>query len=221
MVRAWDGPTRLFKWTFVLLILAAPISKNFGDVLLTWHRYNGYAILILVVWRVLWGFAGSTTARFATWVRPFAAPGYARDLLTGRKRRFLGHNPLGGLMVLALMAAVSMQVLAGFFTTDDIVVDGPLVHLAPSALVKAASNWHETGLLVIGALAAIHILANFWYSFAKDENTIGAMATGYKPAGPFEDAPETRGGSWKRAGLCLAIAVGLVFGGMIALGGKL
>jgi cytochrome b len=220
-VRAWDGPTRLFKWTLVLLVLAAPISKNFGDVLLTWHRFNGYAILTLIVWRVLWGFFGSTTARFATFVRPLGALGYARDLFTGRRRRFLGHNPLGGLMVLALMAAVTAQAMAGLFTTDDIVVDGPFVHLAPVWLVKAASNWHATGVLVIAGLAAVHIMANFWSSFARDENTIGAMATGVKPAAAFEDAHETQGGSWARAGLCLVAALALVVGGMIAVGGRL
>jgi cytochrome b len=154
-------------------------------------------------------------------VRPLGALTYARDLVSGRKRRFLGHNPLGGLMVLALLGAVTLQALAGLFTTDDIVVDGPFVHLVSSTIVKAASNWHETGILVIAGLAAVHILANLWYSFARDENTIGAMATGLKRGGAFEDAPETQGGSWARAGLCLVIAVIVVFGGMILVGGRL
>jgi cytochrome b len=221
MVRAWDAPTRLFKWTLVALVVSAPLAKNFGDVLLTWHRWNGYAILTLIVWRILWGFAGSTTARFSTFVRPLGALSYARDLVTGRPRRFLGHNPLGGLMVLALMAAVTAQGLAGLFTTDDIVVDGPLVRIASGALVKAASNYHETGFLIVLALAVVHIAANVWYSVVKKDHTIRAMATGVKPAVAYEDAAETQGGSWLAAAICLVVAGAVVFGGIIAVGGRL
>src|SRR3954465_728097 len=72
-VPAWDLPTRLFKWTLVLLVLLGWVSHRYGDVTLTWHTWNGYAVLILLVFRLLWGVFGSSTARFSTWVpRPRA-----------------------------------------------------------------------------------------------------------------------------------------------------
>jgi cytochrome b len=220
-VRAWDLPTRVFKWTLVFLVICAPISTKVGDVMMTWHRWNGMAIVTLLVWRVLWGVAGSTTARFATFVRPLGAFGYARDLLLGRTRKFLGHNPLGGLMVLALLAAVATQATAGMFTSDDIVVDGPLVAVAPVAWEKLASRIHHNGFLIIASLAIVHVAAVFWYRAFRNENLIGPMVFGAKPAGAYEDARETRGGSVMLALALLGLAVVLVFGGLWAVGGRM
>lgn len=218
-VLAWDGPTRLFKWAFVALIVMAPLSNKFGDSTLLWHKLNGYAILTLVLFRLLWGFAGGTTARFSSFIRsPATILGYGLDSVRGVKRRFLGHNPLGALMVLALLAVAAAQGLTGLFTTDDIIVEGPLVPLASSAWVKTASVFHHTGFKLVLILSALHILANFAYTFVKKDNLIRPMVTGWKPEGAYEDASEAEAGSWLTAAICLAIAAAIVWGGLALFG---
>lgn len=214
-VLAWDGPTRLFKWVFVALIVMAPLSNKLGDATLIWHKLNGYAILTLILFRILWGFAGGTTARFGGFVRsPLAALGYGLDSLRGARRRFLGHNPLGAYMVLALLAMAAAQGIAGLFTTDDIIVEGPLVPLVSTAVVKAASAFHENGFKLILILSVVHVLANFAYTFLKKDNLIHPMVTGWKPADAYEDAPEAVAGSWAGAAACLAFAAAIVWGGL-------
>lgn len=212
MVLAWDAPTRLFKWSLVVLVVLAPISKNFGDVMLVWHKVNGYAILTLLLWRLMWGFAGGTTARFTSFVRPIGAIGYGLDLLRGRTRHFLGHNPLGGLMVLALIAALLMQATLGLFTTDDIVVDGPFVSKVSSEAVKFASKWHQDGFKIILVLVTLHVAASLFYKFVKKDDLIRPMVTGVKPAGAYEDVPSARGGSTGLALGLLMLSAALVFG---------
>lgn len=123
-VPAWDLPTRAFHWTLLALIVWAWVSVSFaealGDTTLVYHRANGLAILTLIVWRILWGFAGSSTSRFTGFVRgPITVASYAGALLRGRAPRYLGHNPMGGLMVLALLATVATIGSLGLFAVDD------------------------------------------------------------------------------------------------------
>jgi cytochrome b len=229
-VEAWDLPTRLFHWTLVALIVSAWVSYEFsealGDIDLVWHRWNGLAALTLIVWRLLWGIAGSPTARFASFVRgPSAALGYARALLAGKLPRYLGHNPLGAYMVLALLAAVAAQGTLGLFAVDDNdLTGGPLYRLVSEATNKWATRWHAWSFnYVILTLAAVHITANALYGLVKKEPLIRAMVTGRKPASHYEDA----NGAWivarplLRAAICLVIAAAIVAGSILSLGGRL
>lgn len=218
-VLAWDAPTRLFKWSLAVLVLAQPLMKAAGGPTLLSHRMTGYVILTLVLWRLLWGVFGGSTARFSAFVRsPVAAFGYAADLARGRPRRFLGHNPLGAFMILALMAAVTAQGVAGLFTSDDIFLEGPFGHLVPREFVKAMSVWHDRGYLLILALVAVHVSANVFYSVFKRDNLIGAMLTGRKPAGAYEDAAEAEPGSWAVAAGLAVVAGVIVWGGLALFG---
>jgi cytochrome b len=229
-VSAWDLPTRLFHWTLVLGIVSAWVSYEFaeslGDETLVWHRVNGLAVLILVVWRILWGVLGSSTARFATFVRaPAAVLAYARSLLVAPPQHYLGHNPLGALMVLAFLATVSLIGGLGLFATDDNdLVGGPLYRLANEAQSKAAAHWHGTlfdSLLL--PLVGLHVAAIVFYGLVKKEPLLRAMLTGMKPAGPYEDAREADIAERPAlsALLCLIVASALVLGGILALGGRL
>lgn len=229
-VRAWDLPTRLFHWTLVLLIVSAWLTYEFaeaiGDETLVWHRVIGLAVLVLVVWRALWGFAGSSTSRFADFVRgPRAWFSYARGLVNGQAQRFLGHNPLGGLMVLTLLAVVAVQAGLGLFAVDDNdLVGGPLYRLISEDGNQRAAGLH--GLLfenVLLPLVGIHLLANILYVLVKREPLIRAMVTGRKPAEDYEDAGEAKiiERPLLRAALCLAVAAVIVLGGIVALGGRL
>lgn len=229
-VRAWDLPTRVFHWTLLVLVVSAWTSYEFaeriGDETLIWHRANGLAILTLVVWRLLWGLVGSSTARFANFVRPpGAAVRYAKGLLTGGGPRYLGHNPLGALMVLAFLAALAVMGSLGLFATDDNdLVGGPLYRLVSEAGNVRATRLHGFVFnFVLLPLAAIHIAAVLIYTLVKKEPLVQAMVRGEKPAAPYTDAAEATivERPLLRAFACLIAAAAIVLGGILALGGSL
>ena len=229
-VRAWDLPTRAFHWTLVTLLFGSwatfEYAEKLGDNTLRWHRYSGYAILCLLVWRLLWGFVGSSTSRWSSFVRwPWTAARYFADVTRNRERHFLGHNPMGAYMILALLGAVALQASLGLFTVEhNDTAWGPLYKLVPEA--KAATvNYLHTRLFnyLILPLIALHITANALYGFFKNDPLVRAMITGTKPAGRYEDATEAM--VVRRPTLlalaCLLIAGAIVFGIIAALGGKL
>lgn len=230
MVRAWDLPTRVFHWSLVSLIAAAwatfQYSEQLGDPKLGWHRWTGYAVLVLVVWRAAWGFVGSSTSRFARFVRaPHAALRYAADLVSGRGRHFLGHNPLGAWMVLALLALVTFQGATGLFTVEhNDLTAGPLYKLVSEEAQKILTRWHRLFFdWVLLPAIALHVTANVLYGLVKREPLIRAMVTGRKPAQPYEDEAEAR---LAPRPLTLAVAVlaasaALVFGPLLWFGGRL
>ncbi len=230
MVPAWDLPTRVFHWTLVLLIACAWLTFEFSEELddprLVWHRWNGLSLLTLIVWRMLWGFAGPPNVRFKTFVRgPAAALQYARDLATGKPRHFLGHNPAGGLVVVILIALVAAIGTLGLFALEhNDNATGPLYRYAGEAWAKVFTSWHrflfEPVLLIV---IAIHVAANVLYGIVKKEPLIPAMITGRKPAAAYEDVtdPITLAHPVRRALALLAISAVIVFGGILALGGKL
>lgn len=228
--RAWDLPTRVFHWTLVLLILSAWVSYEFaedlGDETLVWHRANGLAILTLVVWRVLWGILGSSTARFASFVRhPAAILAYVKDQLTRSAPRYLGHNPLGALMVLALLAALAIIAGFGLFATDDNdLVGGPLYRLVDEAQNARAARLHDKLFnFLLLPLIALHVTVTVLYTLVKKEPLIQAMFSGRKPAEPYADAAEATiaGRPLARAFVCLIAAAVIVLGGILAAGGRL
>ncbi|HRY05737.1 MAG TPA: cytochrome b/b6 domain-containing protein [Hyphomicrobiaceae bacterium] len=229
-VTAWDLPTRLFHWAIAVLVLTAWVSyrysESFSDYLLKVHRWNGLAILTLLVWRLLWGLAGTSTSRFSNFIAsPGAALSYGRDLLTGRSRRFLGHNPLGAWMVIALLATLFAQASLGLFTVEhNDLTAGPLYRLVSEAATKQASHWHHIVFeWVLLPLVALHILANLLYGLIKKEPLILAMITGKKPAEPYEDEREARQerGSLARAAAFLVVAAVFVLGGIRLVAGRL
>lgn len=228
-VRVWDWPTRAFHWLLVSLIVAAFLSHRFGaalgDPTLRWHRWNGYAILVLLVFRLIWGVVGSSTSRFAAFVRgPGFTLNYALDFLRGKKRAYLGHNPLGTVMILVLLAAVLIQGVLGLFTLEhNEIVAGPLKRLLSDEATELVSKLHVKGFDIILVCIAIHIAANTGYAMLAKEPLIKAMVTGKKPAHPYEDEAE----AWivpnvsARAAICLGASVVLVFGAITALGGRI
>ena len=229
-VRAWDLPTRLFHWLLAALVLFAWVSWRYsealGDPALKLHRWNGHAILVLVVWRLLWGLFGSSTSRFSAWLWwPWTAVAYGWEILRGRTPVYLSHNPLGSYMILVLLAAVTAQAVSGLLTVEhNDATAGPLYRLISEERQKVITGWHTWWFYwVILALVPIHILANLWYGLAKKEPLITAMITGKKPAEAYEDAPEAVivARPLLRALVCLLVATALVFGTIFALGGKM
>jgi cytochrome b len=220
-VRAWDLPTRLFKWSLVALILTAWVSSGFNDPDMTVHKAAGYGVLVLVVYRLLWGIFGSSTARFSSFVRsPAAAWAHLKALRQNSARPYLGHNPAGGLMVIGLIAACSVQVLLGLFSSDGVTASGPFAELVGDNISSWAASIHAAWFyFAILTLAGSHIAVNFFYQFVKRDNLIGAMITGRKKREAYVDGNEASGGSLPVAVVCLLSAVGLVYGTVTLLGG--
>jgi cytochrome b len=192
------------------------------------HIWNGYAVLILLVFRLLWGFLGSSTARFSAWVSsPWRAVSYTAELMSGRGRPYLSHNPLGAWMIILLLATVGFQAVSGLFTVDSNgLAGGPFANLDfgdPTPLQRFMTRYHHWLYYVLLMVATVHVAVNLIYQFAKNDPVIHAMITGEKPVEPFADQPEMRAprGLALRALLCLAAAITIVLGGVKLAGGSL
>ena len=223
--RVWDLPVRLFHWTLVVLMTVSYFTGQAGGDWMKFHFWSGYCILALLLYRIAWGFVGSTTARFVDFVRgPTAALAHLRELLGRDKPREAGHNPLGGAMVVALLGAVLLQVAAGLFSadTDTGLVSGPLARLVPDKWVDRATSVHHLWINVILLMVALHVLAAVIYLVWKRQNLIAAMLHGRKPVDdvvpPGKAVPELVFASgWLALGLLIAAAVVVYF--IVRLGG--
>ena len=178
-VAVWDLPTRLFHWSLVTLIC---ISWYCGETgVMRWHMLSGQAILTLLLFRLAWGLVGSQSARFSDFVKgPGAVLGYARGLLAGRPEPWIGHNPLGGWMVIALLMVLLIQAGSGLFANDDIFSEGPLANLVSKETSDNLTRLHKANFNLLLVLAALHIAAAFYYLLVKGENLIRPMITGRK-----------------------------------------
>ena len=197
----WDLPVRLFHWTLAALILFSwwSVHNHHTD----WHIWSGCAILTLLIFRLLWGFVGSSTARFSTFVRgPRAIAGYWRGTWRG-----IGHNPLGALSVLALLAAVAVQVGLGLFSEDeDGLYMGPLAQLISVDASDKARDLHETWFNVILVLIALHLIAILYYR-ARGRKLTLPMITGRAEVEPGTEP--MRPGKWWVALVCLVAAIAI------------
>jgi cytochrome b len=183
-VAVWDAPVRFVHWLIALLI---PFSWWTAEQeMMEWHYRSGLTILGLLVFRLIWGVIGSSTARFASFVR---GPRRILDHLRGRREFMLGHNPLGALSVLALLAMLVAQVTLGLFAADeDGLESGPLAHLVDADLGEKLTELHETGFYILLVLIALHVTAILFYLLVKRRNLVAPMITG-KIAAPPDTAP--------------------------------
>ena len=241
-VRVWDAPTRVFHWLLVILVFCAwasfEYSDKVGDTSLLWHRLNGYAILVLLIWRLLWGVVGSPAGRFTNFLFwPWKAAKYAFNTVRGREAHFLGHNPLGSYMIVALLGLLAFQGSLGLFATEhNYVTWGPLSSIVDEETSKTLTKLHawlfdNVLLIFIG----VHIIVNILYRLIKKDQLIEAMVIGSKPPAEYADqqlaiddpsdtqAPassRTKPASLRRAVACLILAIGIFIGSVWALGGK-
>ena len=185
IIRVWDLPIRLFHWLLVLCIIGSFVSVNIGGNAIQWHAYFGYSVMTLLIFRIIWGFVGSTHARFISF---FPTKKTVLAYLQGKAPHSIGHNPMGALSVFALLFALCVQVTTGLFVDDEIAFQGPLVKYASSSVVSFLSEIHEGNQVVILALIAIHIAAIWFYKKFKGENLIKPMISGDKEIDPSEEA---------------------------------
>lgn len=183
-VRVWDLPTRFFHWSLLALVAIAWISAEADGVLFNIHIFSGISILALIVFRIFWGIFGSTHSRFLSFIRPWAeVRAYGQQMLSRERPRHLGHNPIGGWMVMALLAILSATVLTGLLASDDDNI-GPLAVHVSRSLSHAMENIHEglTGLLA--TLIGIHVMGVLVHGLIDGENLPRAMWTGDKFVDP-------------------------------------
>ena len=205
LTRIWDLPTRLFHWALAALVVFSLVTAKLGGLWMDWHMRSGYAVLALVLFRLLWGFAGSHYARFETFVRgPRAILAY----LTGKSRHGAGHNPLGALSVLALLAMLLVQASAGLFANDDIFTEGPLAKFVSAAASTQLTRLHKQGETVLYVLVGLHVVAVVYYTVYRSEPLLRTMLRGDRAieASPAQDDLALR----LRALLLLALCAGLV-----------
>lgn len=200
-IRVWDLPTRLFHWSLVAAVTVAIVTGEIGGSLMPIHAKAGLAIFGLVAFRLVWGFVGSTHARFLNFV-PTA--GRIKAYLKGRWQGE-GHNPLGAFSVFALLGLLAVQAGTGLFGNDDIAFTGPLYALIDEDFALKLTGLHRQLANVLLVLTALHVVAIFIYVVLKKNNLIKPMVTGWK---------DVRHGSSARqgsvAGLIVAVLVAVV-----------
>lgn len=180
-ITVWDLPTRLFHWALVVLIALQFASGEFELLSMAWHYWLGYATLALIVFRVLWGFFGSSTSRFAEFVRgPAAAARYALASVRGSEPVVIGHNPLGGWSVLLMLACILLQSISGLFASDDLTESGPLAARVSDETVKWMTRVHHINRYVLLILIVLHVSAVLLHWVMRHENLVAPMWHGRK-----------------------------------------
>jgi cytochrome b len=167
MVKVWDPLVRLFHWSLVGFFAFAFITAEEWDDA---HVIAGYCVGGLVAFRLLWGLIGTRYARFSSFVRgPAATLGYVRKALAFRAPRYLGHNPAGGAMVVALLAAIATIVTTGYLMTTDAYWG-----------VEWVEEVHEGAANATLVLIAVHVAGVILASIEHGENLVRSMFTGLK-----------------------------------------
>ncbi len=203
--RVWDLPVRVTHWALVLAFAGAYLSHVAGVQYFALHRWFGYAVLLLVVFRLAWGFVGTRHARFGNFLRgPRSMLQYLRALPQGVSTP--GHNPLGALMALTLLAALAVQAVTGLFANDEIFNVGPLYGYVSDERSLALTSLHRLLFYWIAAAAALHVLAVAAHLIFARHDLVTPMFTGRKPAAQVPASQEI-GAS--RLWLALLLAAGL------------
>ena len=179
----WDIPVRLFHWLLVLSLfgqwLTAEVLENAMDI----HFYIGYFTLGLVIFRLFWGFFGTKHAKFSSFITgPKAIIGYLQSLSSKQKNFTIGHNPLGGLLLPAVLMLVALQAISGLFTSDEIVTAGPYYDSVSSKVQKWMQWLHHNVFDVLMGLVVIHLLAIAWYKWALKHDLITPMSLKHQRA---------------------------------------
>ena len=197
----WDLPVRLFHWLLAILIGLCWWSAEYHHDDL--HIWLGCGVLTLLIFRILWGFVGSSTARFASFVRgPKAVFGYLQGSWRG-----IGHNPLGALSVIALLGLTGLEVALGLFASDeDGLMEGPLARLVGFDAQDKARELHESLFNLLLALIALHVAAIVYYRL-RGKNLLGPMISGRGEVEP--GIQPMRPAKWWMALICLALAIGI------------
>jgi cytochrome b len=206
--RIWDLPTRVFHWALGAAVLGL-IATGLGGVM-EWHFRLGYAVLALLLFRLLWGFVGGRWSRFGSF---FYGPRSVLAYLRGRAHpdHLVGHTPLGALSVFAVLAVLALQVTTGLVADDEISAAGPLTRFVSGEVVSLATGWHKGfGKTIVIALVSLHVLAVLFYVLVKRHQLVRPMISGDKQiaarVAPSRDDTASRGLALALFAVCAGIA---------------
>ncbi len=174
----WDVLVRIFHWSLVLFFAIAYLSE---DDWINIHSYAGYTLFLLLLFRLYWGIFGTKYAKFSQFIAtPKTAIKYLKDEVLGNAKHYLGHNPAGALMIVALMLSLFLSILSGvaIFATEG---HGPLaLTFFASFSGKVLEDIHEVAVNFTLFLVFLHIGGVIFSSFMQKENLVKAMLTGRK-----------------------------------------
>lgn len=210
LIRIWDLPTRIFHWLLVACVIGLVLSAEFD--FMDWHFRLGYAVMALLLFRLLWGVAGGRWSRFSSFLySPLTVLRYLRG--QGEPAHAAGHSPTGALSVYALLLFLAAQVASGLFSDDEVAASGPLTAWVSAGFVDKASWYHsKVGKLILIVLVALHVGAVLYYLWRKRVNLVRPMITGDKALAA--SVPPSRDDCWTRL---LAAALSLLATGLVLL----
>jgi cytochrome b len=173
-IKVWDIVVRLLHWALVLCVALAWItSEGYG----AWHDFTGYLALATALLRILWGFTGTPYARFSQFIRSIPHTlRYARSVIAGTQKRYLGHNPLAGWMALALLITTLLTGASGWLYTTDAYWG-----------VEWVEKLHAATAYAMLVLIALHIIGAVATSLRHRENLVSSMFHGNKRAAGRDD----------------------------------
>lgn len=212
-IRVWDLPTRLFHWLLAAAVVGLVVTASVGGNWMNWHLRLGYAVLTLLLFRLVWGFVGGHWSRFGSFLY---APSSLLAYLRGRARPEdrVGHTPLGALSVFALLFILLAQVATGLMTDDEIAFFGPLVRFVSGDTVALATSYHKNvGKFIVIALVVLHVAAIVFYKWVKKDDLVRPMVVGDKQLAANLKVPQARDSLASRA---LALMVLALCGGTVA-----
>lgn len=193
-VKVWDLPLRLFHWILVVSVAVALLSAEEGSPLNSWHVLSGWVVAILIGFRLVWGFIGGEHSRFSDFIRPSRVGDHVAQLVRGHSEPSLGHNPLGAVAVVVLLALAALTVWSGAFGGE------------------AAEDLHEIAGWSLLALVGVHVLAVVFMSLLDKENLVRAMITGSKPADRHPGATDARRPTLLAVVIGFAVIIGAAYG---------
>lgn len=217
-VLVWDLPTRLFHWLLVLSLAGSWWTMEYGADFnfdyVWWHFMLGYFAAGLIIFRIIWGFIGPRHARFGNFLKaPGAVAAYVGTLFRRDSKPHVGHNPLGGIMVVVILAAIAFQVGTGLFATDDIFSTGPFYAAVDSDTADWLTGLHHDNVNILLALAGLHVAAILFYWIWKGQQLIGPMITGRKERAVAGGKGIASSRFWLGL-LVAALAAAMVYGGI-------
>jgi cytochrome b len=213
-VLVWDLPTRVFHWLLVLGVAISYLTGGEEGWLFVVHTASGYLIAVLLLFRVIWGVIGSPRSRFRDFVHGWrSVADYVRSLLALHPPRYIGHNPLGGWMVILMLIVLLITVVTGLFSGEEGEASGLLFPWIATPGSEGLSEVHEVFANVIVILAVIHVcgvLADWWLT---RENLVSAMISGSKQLDETSASAEKPAASTSR--MIVAVSIAAIAGAVL------
>lgn len=180
----WDLPTRIFHWSLATCFFGAWITHEMEASGFWLHTIFGYSALVLVLWRLGWGYIGTRYALFRNFIAgPRSTLAYLRAEASDPSTIQVGHSPTGGWAIIAMLALIGLQACSGLLNGGELLMEGPWFHAVPGWAKDFAHEFHELNFNILLGLVGLHLAAILFYAVKRKRNLLPAMITGYSKAG--------------------------------------